>query len=212
VVEIPLPRDFESVKSVSWHPDGTAITFTDSSGEATFDPDTGEQIGSRLSLRGQGQADAAIWKPDGEHLLGAGTFGISEWEFATGERRSPVDRDVPTERMDLAPEADLLVTLDTAGQVWFWDLQSRSSIGGPMPNQRLGSLQDLWTFVGVDGAGSYASLDGGDGTIIWNLDPAVWREAACAAAGRNMTRDEWSRTMSGESYGPTCEPWPAAPG
>ena len=210
VAEIPLTRDFESVNSVSWHPHGTAVTFSDFGADATFDPDTGEQIGTRLSLRGQGQAGVAIWKPDGEHVLGAGTLGISEWEFATGERRSPVDRNVPTERMDLAPEADVLITLDTAGQVWFWDLVSGSSIGEPMPNQRLGSLKYFTTLVGIDGAGSYASLDGGDGTVIWNLDPEVWREAACAAAGRNMTRDEWARTMGGQPYGATCEQWSEA--
>ncbi len=45
--------------------------------------------------------------------------------------------------------------------------------------------------------------------IIWDLDPAVWRTRACAAAGRNLTREEWKNFLpEGEPYHATCPQYP----
>ncbi len=46
--------------------------------------------------------------------------------------------------------------------------------------------------------------------MIWDLDPAVWRVRACEAAGRNLTRDEWTKFLpEGEPYHVTCPQYPA---
>ena len=45
--------------------------------------------------------------------------------------------------------------------------------------------------------------------MIWDLDPAVWRVRACEAAGRNLTRDEWTKFLpEGEPYHVTCPQYP----
>jgi hypothetical protein len=45
----------------------------------------------------------------------------------------------------------------------------------------------------------------GDPEIMWDIDPASWREKACTVAGRNMTKAEWRKYMPrDEPYGPTC--------
>ena len=36
------------------------------------------------------------------------------------------------------------------------------------------------------------------------LDPQSWREMACAAAGRNLTEEEWGRYFADEPYRDTC--------
>jgi WD40 repeat protein len=48
------------------------------------------------------------------------------------------------------------------------------------------------------------------GIVLWNLDPAHWEGAACAVAGRNLTRAEW-RTYFPSEPKPrsTCPQWPA---
>ena len=46
--------------------------------------------------------------------------------------------------------------------------------------------------------------------MIWDLDPAVWRVRACDAAGRNLTREEWTKFLpEGEPYHVTCPQYPA---
>jgi WD40 repeat protein len=45
--------------------------------------------------------------------------------------------------------------------------------------------------------------------MLWDVDPAVWRRRACAIAGRNLTREEWSLYLpSGTRYRATCSEWP----
>jgi WD40 repeat protein len=46
--------------------------------------------------------------------------------------------------------------------------------------------------------------------MLWDVDPAVWRQRACAVAGRNLTREEWELYLpSGTPYRATCSEWPA---
>jgi WD40 repeat protein len=44
----------------------------------------------------------------------------------------------------------------------------------------------------------------------WDVEPASWREAACHAAGRNLTREEWVEYLGSEPYRGTCTEWDAA--
>jgi hypothetical protein len=41
------------------------------------------------------------------------------------------------------------------------------------------------------------------------LDPDLWEEQACAAAGRNLTREEWTTHLGAEPYRRTCPGFPA---
>ncbi len=47
------------------------------------------------------------------------------------------------------------------------------------------------------------------GTVLWSLDPQVWRDRGCELAGRNMTADEWAKVMGEADYRSTCDQWPA---
>jgi hypothetical protein len=40
------------------------------------------------------------------------------------------------------------------------------------------------------------------------LDRGEWKHAACEAAGRNLTRDEWALYLHGSPRS-TCRQWPA---
>ena len=57
---------------------------------------------------------------------------------------------------------------------------------------------------------AYNSTVGSDARLLtWNLDLGSWSDLACAAAGRNLTREEWSRNLPGRTYHRTCQQWPA---
>lgn len=49
-----------------------------------------------------------------------------------------------------------------------------------------------------------ASGDGGGGIVLWDVDPESWIEATCRRAGRNFTRQEWTRYFPAEEYRQTC--------
>jgi serine/threonine protein kinase/WD40 repeat protein/DNA-binding winged helix-turn-helix (wHTH) protein len=209
IVDIELSTDFENVTSVAWRPDGAAVTFADRGGDGTFDIETGKQIGARFSVRGQGQAMGIAWEPDSAHLLGAGPFGVSRWDASNGTRITPIDRESPSEWLALAADANVLATLGTDGRLWTWDLGTGAPLGAPIPDQRLGELFGLLPPQPVISSdGSHLALDGDTGTILWNLEPQRWSEIACEIAGRNMTRDEWARTVGRAQYRATCAQWP----
>jgi hypothetical protein len=45
--------------------------------------------------------------------------------------------------------------------------------------------------------------------MLWDIDPAVWRQRACAIVGRNLTREEWKLYLPpGTPYRATCSEWP----
>ena len=45
--------------------------------------------------------------------------------------------------------------------------------------------------------------------MLWDVDPAVWRERACAIVGRNLSREEWELYLPpGTPYRATCSEWP----
>ena len=45
--------------------------------------------------------------------------------------------------------------------------------------------------------------------MLWDVDPAVWRERACAIVGRNLSREEWNLYLPpGTPYRATCPEWP----
>ena len=45
--------------------------------------------------------------------------------------------------------------------------------------------------------------------MVWDVDPAVWRQRACDIVGRNLSREEWELYLpAGTEYRPTCTEWP----
>jgi hypothetical protein len=40
--------------------------------------------------------------------------------------------------------------------------------------------------------------------VIWDVDPASWRQRACALANRTLTLDEWEKFLPGRPYEPAC--------
>jgi hypothetical protein len=48
-------------------------------------------------------------------------------------------------------------------------------------------------------------IPGWDGTVhLWNTRPDSWLRFACAAAGRDLTPDEWTAALGKRPYRPTC--------
>ena len=79
-----------------------------------------------------------------------------------------------------------------------YDMETGEQIGDPFPSRS----PLTFGFHTPDGR-SLITYE--DPAIIWDVDPASWRDKACTVAGRNMTRAEWARHMpADEPYRATC--------
>jgi hypothetical protein len=100
-------------------------------------------------------------------------------------------------RAALIPGTDILVAANTTGA------EEGSGITDGIARSDV-SITDL--------VRSRPGEGGGARTLVrWALDPAEWVEAACAVAGRNLTRTEWERALPGTEQQATCPQWPVSP-
>ena len=89
----------------------------------------------------------------------------------------------------------------TAGDgVELWDTTERTEIGTLPLSTKPFNANLLFT---PDGRHLAAVTNDGIVTI-WDVDPRDWEAAACTIAGRNLTREEWSRYVPDRSYSTVC--------
>lgn len=97
------------------------------------------------------------------------------------------------------PTAHWIATADLDGTVRLWDVGTRRPLGRPIPT-------DPGTVPRFLPGKELRLLTVQAGRVhVWNLDPGSLADAACFAAGRNLTRDEWvDLGPKGEPYRQTC--------
>ena len=81
-----------------------------------------------------------------------------------------------------------------------WDSATGELIGTVLPGTE--DIPISAAFVGDTRTVRAASADGG--LYTWDTDPAHWIEFACAAAGRDLTTDEWQDAFDDRPYRETC--------
>jgi WD40 repeat protein len=113
-----------------------------------------------------------------------------------------------------------LATTSLFGATRLWDPATGLAYGGEL----VGAPRSVSLFENFEpppflGLGNQFSPDGrllavaGVETIamLWDVDPAVWRQRACAIVGRNLSREEWALYLpAGTEYRATCSEWPAS--
>ncbi len=105
-----------------------------------------------------------------------------------------------------SPDSTLIAAGSFDGTVELWDVASRARVARVTPGDPLET-----TYVWFDATGEnviVASEDGG----VWTFpsSPDDWAARACAIAGRNFSRDEWSELMGDRPYRTTCPSMPKA--
>jgi WD40 repeat protein len=92
----------------------------------------------------------------------------------------------------------LLSTIDKQGRLW--DVQSGVPVG------LFRSDEDVNIIPATNARFLPAAI--GDRLVVYNLDVDQWFDIACAAAGRNMTEDEWTQfEPSDDELADTCPQW-----
>ena len=84
------------------------------------------------------------------------------------------------------------------GKIGLWNGRTGGFVGSAQVNAdvAVGFSEDSSTMV-------IASVDG-DTVTTWDLRPETWVAAACEAAGRNLTKEEWQAALPNRSYQKVC--------
>jgi WD40 repeat protein len=214
------------VNQAVWNRDESRIlTAGEDSTARVWDAQTGEEL-LTLSSHEYG-VNQAVWNPDGSRILTAGCDRILSgercaegtarvWDARTGEEL--VILSGHTEWVNQAvwnadgsriltagcDQQDTVVLGTDSGRcvestARVWDAQTGEELA--VLSGHIGEVnQAVW-----NGDESRILTASSDGTVRqWYTRMQDLLDAACRAAPRNMTREEWQRLMRGENYRATC--------
>lgn len=163
--------------------------------------------GERLTrLSPDGEVRSVAFSPDGGLLAGGQVDGTAllwatdDWR-QVGEPLAP--RGASALGVAFAPDGRTLATSHNDGAVVLWDVASHEPIGSTLPGMSADSSTWVTARFTPDGARLFAVSDAGR-AIRWEVDPAVWREHACAVASGGLTREQWAELVPEQEYISAC--------
>jgi WD40 repeat protein len=202
------------VYGLAFSPDGQMLASSALDGTVFLrDPSTGAVEGDAL-VEGDVAVYGLAFDQTGERLA-VGDFDGKLTVFRLRDRTPVFDLRLDAGVLSVAfsPDGEVLAAGTTKGETRLFDASSGDALGGPLPEQR-----DWVNSVAFGPDGSLLAAGSEDGSIlmlpsfVWSDDVAVLEEHLCGAAGRNLTRAEWSELVPFEPYHRTCGqvPYPAA--
>lgn len=206
-----------SAIGVAWSPDGAQLAVVadnnlvylhDSDGDR---PALGEPIES---------IDAPIYavafSPNGTRLATGTSAGVvQQWSVDT---HKPVGLALkghtgPVSGVAYSPDGTVLAA-STLGYARsrVWDADTGAAIGQELATGRTPSTYSAFLIEHFQGSRPAFSPDAQalaipsyDGTtVVWDLEPSHWLDAACDLVGRNLTQAEWDLYLGDLDYRKTC--------
>ena len=157
----------------------------------------------------------------GRLVAGGGAIGpVRVWRVADQRPAFPPlsGHTGPVTGVAFDPAGSFLATTSLLGGTRLWDPATGLGYGEELvASTRPGSLMssvDLPPFLGLRNAfspdGKQLAVAGVETlAMLWDVDPAVWRQRACAIVGRNLSLEEWNLYLPpGTPYRATCSEWP----
>jgi len=193
-----------AVWSVVFSPDGkTFITGASDGTVIVWDATLRQRLGP--AFPGRAAWPSLALSPDGKTLAVADreTATTTLWDLANRRRiGAPFPARGP---VCFSPDGRTLGSSSAGPEVMLWDIETRLPLALPLGGH---SLSVTALAFHPDGARLASGSDDGSVTL-WDVDSRSWKDQACRAANRNLTRTEWGRWMSGR-YRKTCPALPEA--
>jgi WD40 repeat protein len=200
-----LPR---FVLDLAFSPDGSRLAIPFGAGFAEGGDGvevravgSGERV-ARLPV--DGEVRSVTFSPDGSLLAGGQVDGAALLWATDGLQRvgAPLAlREAAAIGVAFSPDGRTLATSHADGAVVLWDVGSQQPIGSPAVP---GSTTDLYTTARFTPDGSRLFAVHEDGRAFrWEVDPAVWRQHACAVAG-GFTPGQWEEVVPEQDYQQVC--------
>ena len=201
----PLQAE-KGVYPVAFSPDETELAAGGWYGRIQF-WDTRTWAREALIDIGQRDIMSLAYSPDGS-VLAAGGFDhlVSVWDPGTRGRVAALDLGEGIISLAFSPDGAVLAAGTESGAIVLIDAHTWTTIGEPLDLQR-----DWVNSVTFDPHGTFLVAGSEDGSIVrldrstWTDDWASLRARLCDAAGRNLTKSEWSNLIPSEPYRDLCE-------
>ena len=196
------------VHTVAFSPSGRLLAAAQEDGVVRiYNPSTGRLLHA-LTLYGGLAANATLYDTLAfarTGLLATGTWaGILQlWNPSTG---TPIGHAtkvaaLPVSSIAFDPTGTILATGGGGdGLAKLWTLPALQRYGADFPGH-----PGMWAHAGYTPDGSKLIVvftDGGG--VVWPASVTAWMRHACRVAGRNLTREEWSRFVGNRAYAKTC--------
>ncbi|MEV0351200.1 WD40 repeat domain-containing protein [Nonomuraea sp. NPDC050680] len=201
---ISVPGHTDLLTAMAISPDGSTLASTGYDHQVRlFDVAARRQIEGSPPAANDGFVNDLAFSPDGKTLaLTAADSSVRFWDVA---RRRPlgialIAEDGAINTFAFSPDGQVLAT-GSGHAVRLWDVRSHRQLSTPLVGHTRGV-----TAIAYSRDGTAVATVAGDGTArLWNVRlPADPVAAACANAGRTLTRDEWESYVRGEAYRQTC--------
>jgi WD40 repeat protein len=209
-----------SVFSVAFNPEGTLLATGSPGRLDLWDVASQARQGESMKVSDDGVLSVAF-DPSGGLVAGGGATGpVRVWRVADQRPAFPplAGHTGPITGAAFDPAGVFLATSSPLGGTRLWDPETGLGYGDELAGStrwlgpRAPSI-DL-PFLGLRNAfspdGKLLAVAGVETLgMLWDVDPAVWRQRACAIVGRNLSREEWNLYLpSGTAYRATCSEWP----
>jgi WD40 repeat protein len=187
---------------IAFSPDGKRLAATLLTGGVRIYDPLGGQLLRTLSDPGDDGVSLAFG-PKG--ILAEGTIGgtVELWRPTTGKRvmASPLLADsVAITSVAFDPTGHRFATAgsgDGTIKVWF--------TAGLQQEAKLASDPDATSAAAFEPGGkALLVVDDRGGAFAWPTSLTAWQQDACALAGRNLTRAEWTQFVAGPRYTSVC--------
>jgi DNA-binding SARP family transcriptional activator/WD40 repeat protein/energy-coupling factor transporter ATP-binding protein EcfA2 len=198
------------VLGLAFSPDGSrlaipfgAVTAKGADGVEVRDVESGQRV-ARLPV--DGEVRTVAFSPDGGLLAGGQLDGAALLWATDGWQRvgAPLAlREATALAVAFSPDGRTLATSHLDGAVVLWDVGSQQPIGSPLALP--GSPRELSTTArfSADGKRLFAVHEDGR-AFRWEVDPAAWRQHACAVVGRGLTPEQWDKLVPEQNYISVC--------
>lgn len=202
---ITVPDHTDLVTAMAISPGGAIVATTGFDNRVRlFDVATRREIQGPTYAAQGGFVNDLAFSPDGKRLaITAADNSVRLWDVPG---RRPVGIGLITEdgmanTLAFSPDGRVLATGLTNGEVQLWDMLTYRRLGAPLTGHTKGV-----TTLAYSRDGTTVATVAGDRTArLWNVrTPPDLVAAACANAGRSLTRDEWENLVPQEEYRQTC--------
>lgn len=200
-----------SVQTAELSPDGSllavgmVVPFADATAPASVKLVDAESLRvlREVELGPDQMALDVTFSPDGRRLAVAGITGLlSIVDVDSGTlAHEPAQVQTRIEQVEWLPDNRTVVSTGPDTHIVLYDAD-RALVRARMP-VTVGDV-DAQTFLLRAGGGEVSAVVRGQPGRTYPLDPLVWLERACAVAGRDLTRQEWSSYLPGRPYERTC--------
>jgi WD40 repeat protein/class 3 adenylate cyclase/energy-coupling factor transporter ATP-binding protein EcfA2 len=193
------------ITSVAFSPDGELVTAGREDGYAlVYDARTG-RLEHHFKLEGGNPftPTTVAFDPDGTLATGTWAGIVQRWDPRSGVQigHATLVAAAPVSSISFDRTGAIFATAGGSdGLVKLWETKTQQQFGATFPG---GPGQ--WGNAQFTPNGSKLVVVYGDGTgFVWPVSVKAWERHACAVAGRNFTREEWSRFVGGGDPARVC--------